>query len=579
MHNIEKHKKYITVTIFLIFLGFATILIKNTAIYPYGDGVDYILQTESFYNHFTPDLKLEDIKKYQAFNKKYKSEFYKEEVYSSIQDLFNSDVKFFDERNGFYKAKNGKIYSYHFWLYSLANLPVRTVLGLLHLDITYTFIITNYLILLLGIIIIFCSINLSYINKIWTSLFLVFSPVLWYMHWSHPEVFSSVLVFSSLILFFDKRFYIAMFLMSMASTHFPPLFIPVAIMLIYTLKEEKITLKSLVLSFLSCLFVILPTIFYYYNYSIPNLIIEAGFISTKYITLNRLHSFFLDVNQGMILGLPLILIFSTILFTIRVIKRKIKGNELLFFSVFLMSYFYLQMGNWNHGMSVVNRYVVWNAMFILYYFLMIFIEKKWKLNQLFFTLILISQIIVVVYFINIKEINWQSTQHNKIATWVLDKYPNWYNPDPHIFQVRTNKGSLSYTDSVITYNRPDSTITKMMIYKGNHIYQLLDRGISKEKIEEFLNTKNYYLDWIYINKKDLDKMGYIQSKDTLINYIENSTSLKRRMELREFILNNTPYVELIKNKAKDWNMSFNETLELDIDYILSEEKNRIYKRD
>lgn len=578
MNKLLKYQKYITITIFLIFLGSATFIIKNTAIYPYGDGVDYIIQTESFYNHLSPDLKIEDIENYQLFNKKYKAEFYKEEAYENLKGLFVPNVKFFDQRYGHFVAKNGEIYCYHFWLYSLVNLPMRALLGVLNLDITYTFIITNYLLLFFGLIVIFTSKNLVYTNKIWTSLFLLFSPIAWYLHWPHPEVFASVLVFSSLILFFDKKPYWAMFLLSLASAHFPPLFIPVTIMLIYTLKEEKINIRSLSLSFFSCFFVILPTIFYYYHYSIPNLIIEAGYISTKYITLNRLHSFFFDLNQGMILALPIVLIFAFYFFIRRVINRKIQVLDFLFFSVFFMSYFYLQMGNWNHGMSVVNRYVIWNAMFILFYFMKLSFEYTSRIKGSILFILLSSQILTVIYFINIKSINWESEQHNKITAWILDNYPEWYNPEPHIFQVRTSKGNLSYTDSVITYNTPDSTITKMMIYKGNHIQQLISRGITQHNIDRFLSNNEYYLDWIYVNKSDLDEMGYIQENDTLINYIEQSSSLIRRKELIEHILSNTPYVKLIEEKAKQWNVSFDEALELDINYVLNEEKNKIYKR-
>lgn len=572
-----KYQKYISIFLLLLFIGFSTTLIKNTAVYPYGDGVEYILQSESFYNHLSPDLRSADIENYIKFNKNYKTEFYKEYVYLSIKkQLFTNEVHFLDTKNGYYIAKNGKTYCYHFWLYSLVNLPVRTILGVLNLDITYTFIITNYILLLFCLIIIFQSINLSYVNKIWTSLFLIFSPILWYLHWPHPEVFSSILVFSSLILFFDKKFYWALLLMSMSSTHFPPLFIPTLIMLIFTLKEKKITVKSLFLSFITCLFVIIPSIFYLYNYHIPNLIIEAGFIDTKYITLNRLQSFFFDVNQGMILGFPIILLFAFFLFLNNIIKQKIGSLETLFLSIFLMSYFYLQMGNWNHEMSVVNRYVVWNSMLVLFYFLFYFFEKKFKFKTLFLFSFLSIQILTCYYFINIKTVNWDSTRHNKIATWLLDNHPNWYNPDPNIFKSRTNRGSLSYTDSVIVYNRPDSTITKLMIYKGAAIKQLLARGITKEKLDAFITQHNYYQDWIYINKNNLDEMGYIQQNDTLINYIEQHSKILRRDGVKSVILNDPSYVKLLEKKAKDWNMNFEEVLEMDVTYLVEEEEKKIY---
>ena len=573
-HN---YKLYLNGLFLIVFLVCSVKLIKKTAVYPYGDGIEYILMTESFRNHFTPELKQSDIDKYIQYLEKRQVEIYKKDVLSSIKDLYIKDIKLLDDRHGFFVDKNQKVYSYHFWVYSLVNTPVRIVLEWFRLNITYTFVISNYIFLLLTIILIFTRKTIEYFNKIIISLFIIISPIFWYLGWPHPEAFAGLMVFSSLILFYDEKRYLAIFLMAVTSMHFPPLFIPVLIMLIYVLKLNGLTLKNLIYSGISSCWVVVPSLFYLYHYSIPNLIISKNFISSDYVTLNRLHSFLFDWNQGMILGLPLILFVSFILFISRVIKRKFDIIDMTFISVFLMGYFYLQMGNWSHGMSVVNRYVVWNSVIILFYVIFLSIKiQNLKLKYGLLSVLLITQTISIYYFSDIKKIHWKSSEHNQIALWFFNNYPHLYNPDPHIFQVRTSKANLSYTDSVIVYNKPDSTITKMMVYKGNSIYQLEYRGVKKEKINAFLKNKKYYNDWIYLNKEELDDLGYNQANDTLINYIENSNNQIIREKIKNHILSSPSYIELIEKKAKEWNKPFEEVLEMDVDYLIKVEREKIF---
>jgi hypothetical protein len=582
MNTIKSYQNYFTITIFLIFLGSATIIVKNTTLYPYGDGVEYILTTESLANHFSPDLRVDDIEKYKSFHKKYKPELHKEEVYNDIKKLIEDGSKPLENTHGFYKAENGKVYSYHFWLYSLTTVPTRLFLEYAHLDITYSFIITNYLILLLVLLLVFTAKNIVYYNKIWLTLFITISPIFWYLHWPHPEAFTSLMVFASIVLFIDKRHYISIFLMSVACTHNPPLFIPILIMIFFSLKEKGITIRNIVFVGLSSSIIILPSLFYYYHFSVPNLIVNSGFLSKDHITLKKLYSFFFDLNQGMVLGVNIVLILSFFIFIYRLLKKKTTFIDYMYISVFLMAYFYLQMRNWSHGMSVINRYAVWNSVFIILFVVWSILNYNSKAKKFILLILLVAQSLSIYYFSNIKQIDWSSTSHNKIAMWFFDNYPELYNPEPHIFQVRTNKANLSYTETVIVHNRPDSVITKMMIfnadYRANYIEQLLLRGIKKENIDKFLSENEYYHEWIYINKSDLDKMGYNQAKDTLIPYLEGVSVGLMVEEAKQAILSNPTYKKLIEEKAKQQDITFEQAMENDANYVVKLAKENAYKR-
>ncbi len=582
MNNISSYQKYFTITIFLIFLGSATIFIKNTILYPYGDGVEYILTTEAFANHFSPDLRVNDIEKYKKFHDKYKPELHKEEIYNEIIKFIEDASKPMENIHGFYLAENGKVYSYHFWLYSLITVPVRLFLEHAHLDFTYCFVITNYLLLLLVLLLLFKAKNIDYYSKVWLAVFITISPIFWYLHWPHPEAFTSLMVFASIVLFIDKKQYLSIFLMSLACTQNPPLFIPILIMISFTIKDQGLNIRNILYAGLSSGIIILPSIFYYYHFSSPNLIVNSGFLSKDYITLNRLFSFFFDLNQGMVLGINLVLILSFFIFIYRLLKKKTTFIDYMYISVFLMAYFYLQMRNWSHGMSVINRYAVWNSVFIIVFVVWVILQYNSKYKHILLFVLLVAQSISIYYFSNTRQFDWSSTSHNKIALWFLDNYPEWYNPEPNIFQVRTNKANLSYTETVIIHNRPDSTITKMMVfnpdYRGNYIEQLLLRGISRENLDKFLAGKEYYQEWIYINKSDLDKMGYNQQKDTLIFYLEGVSLGLLVEEAKRSILSNPSYRRLIEEKAKQQEITFNQALENDANYVVMLAKENVYKR-
>lgn len=67
----------------------------------YGDGREYMLMTESFQNHFSPQLLKDDIVK---ATEDYKFEF----------ELNRDDGEY---PFGFFTSNTDKTYSYHFWLY------------------------------------------------------------------------------------------------------------------------------------------------------------------------------------------------------------------------------------------------------------------------------------------------------------------------------------------------------------------------------------------------------------------------------------------------------------------------------
>ncbi len=543
-------------------------------IYPHGDGPEYIIMTEALFNHISPEIKASDIENY-IHKTKY---WHERKTFLDVLGLCNdSTSSVLHGSAGFYVAKNHKIYGHHFWFYSLLNVPVRIILELLNADIDKTFIITNILILILGIGIIYFN-ESNWKNKFfWISLIIV-SPHFWYISWPHPDFFAGMSVFLSIWLFYKEKFYASLLCMALPSMHFPPLFIPTLGILFFLMVKKGFTRKNILFCFLASFWVIVPPVFYYLYFGIPNLIAHTGFLDKNQITWNRLHSFFFDLNQGMVIGTPVIL-FLFIGFTCYNFLNK-RINTMFWFplSVIAMSYFFMQMVNWNHGMAVVNRYVVWTAPFFIVITAVEILKIKQKFAQYFLQIsIIISQLIVIYSYIDYKNTFWgNSAKHYPLAMWVLNNYPKFYNPDPMIFLGRNSKAHLSTSDSVVVHTNKKKEITKMMVKEGGAINQLKYRGISEKKLADFSKKTSYKNGWIYLNKDDLQELGYQQKNDTFINYAENIKFQKLYQQLEINLLNNIGWQEEMKKKAQAWNVPLEDVKHQDFLWLIGEEKRNLY---
>jgi hypothetical protein len=275
----------------------------------------------------------------------------------------------------------------------------------------------------------------------------------------------------------------------------------------------------------------------------------------------------------MIIGIPFL--FLTVLFlTIReVFNKSWDIHFVLLLSVLLMSVFFLQMSNWNHGMAVVNRYVVWTAMFFIFFFILKIKDLKTPLKNWIFGFAIISQIFAITSFIDYDDIYWGSAANNNpLAKWVLDEYPEYYNPDPGIFIGRNSPVNLSTTDSVVVHSNSDSVITKMLINKNGGISQLIARGIHPDSVAALNQRLNYRGDWAYVERSELDDIGYIQSLDTFIDYSMSINLPILREEIRQNMLSSPDWMESMSKVAEENNLTLEEVMEDNIDWLIKKHK-------
>jgi len=162
-----------------------------------------------------------------------------------------------------------------------------------------------------------------------------------------------------------------------------------------------------------------------------------------------------------------------------------------------------------------------------------------------------------------------------IGEYVLINYPDLYNPDPLILSQRLNDFAYSSTDSVKVVADHQNNIKKMMVYLPAY-RQLIQRGMDSLKVMDFIEHAKkfdaYGQKWFYVNESDFEKLGYNQSKDTMIAFIEKSKRKKTYQKIKRNILSSQEWQDNIKKQAKEWGISYEEALHSNIEHIINENK-------
>ncbi|MBK7669091.1 MAG: hypothetical protein IPJ32_18165 [Sphingobacteriaceae bacterium] len=258
-----------------------------------GDGIEYVLMTEAFRNHGTPNITLEDLVKFkERFQKTHKWEdLYAREGFDGLIERFKNSKNEYKEpsNTGFYCNKNQKWICQHFFFYSLVNVPAY-VIGK-HFGPIRTFYFTNAVFVIITCLVLLFFTPFSLVNQILAALCFCFSSCYWYLGWQHTEIYTSCLVACSLVALFRNKNNLAIVLLALACLQNQPLTLLLALYCLIKLHRTGFNIKNILKTGLLASIALLPPLYYYINFETTNLIKDAGFLDTKYITVNRVTGF------------------------------------------------------------------------------------------------------------------------------------------------------------------------------------------------------------------------------------------------------------------------------------------------
>lgn len=564
----------------IIFKGLTLLILSSVLLYknytdfklPYicGDGFEYVLMTEAFINHGTPDITINDVESFKLKVIKSYGDWYQFPKFDYIDNLTeklkNTPPQYLTRLSEYFANAQGKWYSYHFWAYSLINTPIYSVMS--EIKPIHSFFITNSV-----LIIITCAFLIFYtpfhpLISILSAICFCFSAPFWYVNWSHPEVYTMTFLCIGLILYLNKNYLFGLFFISIACLQNQPLSIFLALLSLHALfKLPRTILNFIKIGLVSGVFLLAP-LFYYFHFKTTNLIKDVGFLDYKYITMNRIFGFYFDFNLGIILAIPLILLTSIYLYfeQIRQCATLKKFSLLLLtpLALLIISITVSTMGNWNHGMSIINRYGTWVSIIIMIPVFYLISKKSYKISIITFILFSISQISTCIYHQQFNEYDYAGLYNRPLAKWFYRNAEKFYNPDPHIFAMRLRPFSNFdefNSPYIFFYKRQPK---KILVHR-NKIDDLKTLGIDDNTLNIIKQKISYNYDWGYIDTEDF--------KTTLTNEELFKIINDRKInEAKEKIQKSIPWNNQIKEKAKQWGKTYEEVLQMDAEYILSLEE-------
>lgn len=335
-----------------------------------------------------------------------------------------------------------------------------------------------------------------------------------------------VLVLLSLLFQREKKYVWSILLMTLASLQNQPLLILLIWLVISAGYNEKWRIKNWIrISYPAFLF-FLPSAFYFYYFGTTNLIKDAGYLAVSNVTYTRFLGFFIDLNQGMILSLNLLLGVYIILLINR--YRKVFTHQLKLCQVdflppliLLLTFIVCMMSNWNHGMAIVNRYAIWIGIIIVYHSVELLSDFGLRLKLSVICVVFALQCLFIKIHNPYNKFDWCNIGHLPFAKWALMNYPHLYNPDPQIFIARSSKTfDFSKNNSPVFYTKKEKgnvEVLKVAVHEDG-LTALKNYGLTLNQINNIKTHSDPIAHWYYINdiyalkKINLDQLKSIGAK-------------------------------------------------------------------
>ncbi len=461
-----------------------------------GDIVEYYGTTQSFINHLTPALTSADQKQ--------------------VEQVLNP--AYFTLPDYYLVGRDSLRYPVHFIAYPLLLMPVRLLLELFHHNVLDMFRITN-LLLFAGFVLYGAHrfFKTTFKQAVFILIMLL-SPLLSFLVWPGPDVLYAGLVLLSVFFFFEKRLMLAAVLMGLASWQSQPLAVTAFGLTIYALFRETVISrdgtrvhvslnpKSLFLALLTGIIVLIP---YAYNYwafgmlspwtAFPDDWTRTFGFGLQNVSLKKFYEQFFNLDMGLFWYMPVLFIGSTFAAYKTLTGRKkpqfafqtapvvsgpsmqekvrrftnrfsslyrfnnvILDKQTLFIIVLFLvtAFFYQTNPAWNYGTAGYGptRHILFMLPLLVYFFMKLAKPTKRFLGIL--TLVILTQGYVLWFNGFITPDFMNSLAHTPYAQYVLDNYPELYNPTPEIFVDRTNHTDKFIASAVYKYN---GTCTKAYV--------------------------------------------------------------------------------------------------------------------
>lgn len=539
----DKYKKYDYASKIFIILFSLSIILLSFFITPYmtGDGVEYTLMMESIENHQSLDLREIDIKSgdenYPGYN---------------FTEIIGNGYR------GYHESIDGKQYAAHFGLYSLLVLPIKIILKLIGSHQIQAFQIFNALLLSGTIFLAYKKVNMKSDVKFVLILLLSLNPIIYYLTWTHPEIFTYCLIVLAFAYMTNREYKKSNLLIGIAAIQ-NPVIISIGIIFYFDYlyfeykrcNSLKVFLKSnnILRYFITGLYFspfLIPILHTFIHFGKWNIV--ASVVTQNNYVLDKMFSYVFDLNIGILPYFPILLLICFIVGILSVITRINSFRTVLFFIgslilVFLFSH-QLQI---NSGMAGIMRYNIW-LIPIMCFYVCHFLEncERKDIKKIFNSMLYLSILITlsITYFYGPIHVNYSSLEFNKFSQWVMNKHPNWYNPYHGIFISRATSQEGYNTEYPIIYADNKGYLRKILLSRENK--ELI--SYFPNKIKENSNLVIINKEYMYMNINHNYKWKFEYDEENIDRKVDLKSDIK---ELTLLSLENTKIEISITNLSDE----------------------------
>jgi len=429
-----------------------------------GDVVEYTLATVAIADHGSPDIRLDDIARVRTLLPG---------MFTEPFDLLERGMRAGDEKlyAAFVRGKHGDVYTVHYFGYSLlAAVPFKLfeALGIPPFKAFQAVNLLAVFALALGLRRFFGS-----ELKAWFGLGLFLLCGGWlYLHWTSPECVSAAALLAGLLFYAGGAPLAGGLLAGLAGQQNPTIVFFFAFAPLFKLLldyDRSLGLKANLRAQLTrrnilglaaglALFA-LPLLFNLWQFGVLNIIAKL-FSDPGLVGATRLASFYFDLNQGMIIGVPGLLLVLLVL-TAKADARARAVPVIAAVLTLALALPALAVLNWNSGAAGVMRYAFWAAMPFVFALLVLLRRlPRWPA-------VLLAFLACVQALAMFHAQRYDYVHFSPAAVRVLRYAPDRYHPEPEIFAERAgNHDNYIQPDKIYTL-RQDGAVLKTLVHASN----------------------------------------------------------------------------------------------------------------
>lgn len=413
---------------------------------PTGDGGEYLLEMHAFGTHGTWDIRAGDATWLRARAPSLRGVAH-DVVAAERHDAPGSVAT--------RRATNGAYYAGHFWFYSLLAVPFLGVTELVGAAPTRALGVVNGLAAAFGALALWLHFGRGRFGLA-AALSFVLAGTTFYLGWTGPEALTAAATVVACVLARHGKLGAGLTAAAVASLQNAS----AAALLPYVVwcwwrRRQRVARSDLLLAAAATLLTLLPYAFYYAHFRIPSL---TGHFATDpaLIGFERAWSFVFDLNQGLVLGMPGVLVALCVAVVLAVAKPPARRSVAVDVAstlalVTVMALPTLSVHNWNAGNSVIIRYGYWVAMPLL----VLTLELARSLGPRARTAVMLTFGVLQVAAIAPNGVfgeRYSYLRQSWAAAAVLRRFPGVYNPVPEIFFERSLGREVPFsTASVVAW--------------------------------------------------------------------------------------------------------------------------------